>query len=658
MIDFYLDEVAQMVGDIAKDPDPTDWLNLMFGASLRGELSPHQYEFWQWIWRLRLNARAEPYIAIWSRGHGKSSTMEAATVTVGALEKRFYVLYVSSTQQKANKHIHDIASLMSEPNVAACYPSLSKRKVNKYGHSEGWTRDRLTTQRGFIAEGIGLDVDVRGLKWDYQRPDLIFFDDIDELHDTPDTTKKKRDIIMSTILPAGAANCSVVGAQNLIKSGSIFSDLANPDYDGMLADRIVSGPYPAIKNLTYERRKDRPGWEITGGTPTWSEMTIEVCQQQIDTYGLPSFLSECQHELSRITEGYVFNMYNEIFHVVTKSELIRAYREAFADQNGNFMVPPRATLGRGQDWGTTEQHPCLTEWLFSPFEGESQVDIRKKDEEGRNILVSILGDIFLYRELCVPDWLNITKTIDDEVWPSKIAKMVHSSQNYFNEEARIKKAGFSYMSHERTDVLNTYIHELKGDEKVFFKKWKATATAGIPQLQEFLSIDPNQYHPFRRYPKGHLLEGQPLRGKPRFYILVDDGQGELYIGKDGRLRVQTAFDSKGMARIRWELPIYKYRRTAKNVEIDKVDQKIDDDAIDALRGVAQYFFLPPGSYNSDEILDAKLPTHLQNKNVAKIINPEERSQAEVSRNIQLARVKNAIEAEKQSSLKFLKRRKK
>jgi hypothetical protein len=74
------------------------------------------------------------------------------------------------------------------------------------------------------------------------------------------------------------------------------------------------------------------------------------------------------------------------------------------------------------------------------------------------------------------------------------------------------------MSHEATAALNTYLNDMPPGYKLKFTKWKPDRLAGIAQLQNYLEIiDTHKPHPFR----------PQLLGRPRFYLVVDDPQGEL-----------------------------------------------------------------------------------------------------------------------------------
>jgi hypothetical protein len=103
-----------------------------------------------------------------------------------------------------------------------------------------------------------------------------------------------------TLLPAGAEDRAVLAIQNLVHPTSIFARFADPtihtgNEPPPLANRILSGPVPAVEDLTYTQRRDRI--IITSGTPTWVGMDLERCQADIDEIGITAFLREAQHEV-------------------------------------------------------------------------------------------------------------------------------------------------------------------------------------------------------------------------------------------------------------------------------------------------------------------------------------------------------------------------
>lgn len=300
------DEGVDVAERARLERSPEAWLRTLFADRLADsqgnpiDLAPHHKDFWAWIWSLEAGKRQTPFVAIWPRGGGKSSSGEMGVVAVGAMETRRYVLYVSETQDQADQHISAIGGMLESDKIAAWYPSLGERMVGKYGHSKGWRRNRLRTSTGFTVDAIGLDTAARGVKMDSTRPDLIILDDIDGEDDTPETTKKKVDSITRKLLPAGAEHLAVLAIQNLVSKDGVFGQLVSGKAD-FLHNRTVSGPVPAILNATFDQVDGR--WFVTGGTATWEGQSLEICQSQIDEWGYTSFRLEAQHDVDEKVGG-------------------------------------------------------------------------------------------------------------------------------------------------------------------------------------------------------------------------------------------------------------------------------------------------------------------------------------------------------------------
>lgn len=235
---------------------------------------------------------------------------------IAALPPKHYALYVSDTQEQGEQHVENVASHLLGEVFQRWYPRMAARSVNKYGHSQGWRRTRLRTRSGFVVDAAGLDRGIRGAKVDKQRPDLIVFDDLDRDTDTPTTTDRKIHNLTRSIIPTqDPKGCHFIGAQNLILKGGIFDRLQDGTAD-FLHGRVVSGPHPAIQHFDPQRDlQGRPdgGWEITGGDPSWPARGIEHCQFLLDSFGRESFLIECQHMLSEVSD-LVFPQFEPHIH--------------------------------------------------------------------------------------------------------------------------------------------------------------------------------------------------------------------------------------------------------------------------------------------------------------------------------------------------------
>jgi hypothetical protein len=279
-----------------------EWIAANFPGYLWPPYAEYHAQFWDWAWSIEAGTSAPPFVAIWPRGFAKSTSTEVACALTAARETRRYGLYVCATQDRADDHVLNVAGLLESPTFARHYPRAAQRKIGKYGNSQGWRRNRLRTGSGFTLDAIGLDSAARGAKIDEDRPDFIIFDDIDGLLDAPATVDKKIKTITQSLLPSRAPHAAVLVAQNLIHEKGIVAKLADGSAD-FLADRIVSGPHPAIAGMVTETIDGRR--TITGGVPTWGAMGLPELQAELNEIGLTAFLREKQHDVGNI-EGGIF----------------------------------------------------------------------------------------------------------------------------------------------------------------------------------------------------------------------------------------------------------------------------------------------------------------------------------------------------------------
>ncbi len=281
------------------DSDPEAWARAYLPA-LRRPFARRHVEMWEWAWSIELGEPIAPFVGIWPRGGGKSTTAEAVTAGLGATKRRTYCLYVSETQDQADEHVGNLQALLESPGLGSAYPGISDPLLNKFGNSKGWRRNRLWTRSGFVVDAMGLDSARRGAKAEDARPDLIVLDDIDGKHDTTAATARKEKTITDSILPSGSIDLAVLAVQNVLLPAGVFAKLANltdPPAE-FLAGRIISGPHPAVEGLEVELREtdSGPKYFIIGGTATWAGQDLAACQHAINTQGLSAFTRESQHE--------------------------------------------------------------------------------------------------------------------------------------------------------------------------------------------------------------------------------------------------------------------------------------------------------------------------------------------------------------------------
>jgi hypothetical protein len=619
-----LDAKAEYV--VALEEDWQDWLPAIFpNLYSQYPFADHEAEFWDAVWDIPVDGVCDAPIYIVGRGGGKSTVAETACVMLGARRLRKCIMYISGTKEQTTKHAKAIEAQLVSAGITEFYPGLSERKLSKYGHSQGWNGQVIATNWGLVIFFVSLDTESRGARWEESRVDMFVLDDIDSRHDSRATTKKKQQIITESLLPAGSHNAVTIFCQNLITKDSIASQLVDGRAQ-FLARRKVIGPVPLMRGLTYEKRKGKPGYDILTGEPTVPRHSVTAIQKMMDDWGLEAFLRESQNEVATTPEGALFAEFDEFRHVITREEFAEGYGQLCRqpkiarDANGKFRIPIQGHLGRYQDWGATVGHPCVTGWFWRP-----------------HTLQPLNDALFSYRERCWPAYPDHEIPLIP-VSPGRVADDINKIEIPWSERARIIEFK---MSHEASATANAYSQDQDPGEELNATKIKADRKDGIPQAQNLLAIDWSKPHPFRKYPAGHPRAGEPLMGCPRFFIIVADGQGELYMDDEGQMRVVGAIDADGFARARYEVPKYCNRFDSSGVEIDSPDNKIDDDWIDMFKMAVRYFGLAVQKLSEGERIEQALhPGHRLEAFQQPGLSDQDRTELYLARQWELDRIRN------------------
>lgn len=277
-----------------------EWLQALF-PSYVGPFAPRHERYWRWVWGIGPSDNPRPYVGIWPRGGGKSTSAELGTCALGLREVAEYAVYVRATQDMADDSVGNVQTMLESNAVERYYPEHAEPEVGKFGNRRGWRRERLRTRGGFTVDALGLDSAARGAKLNEVRPDLLILDDIDEKHDSQKITRKKLDTLKDTVLPmVSDTGAAVIAIQNLVLPNGVFARLADGRAD-FLNRRIVDGPHPAVEDLETTKKKDPKTGEyrdvIVSGTATWDGQDLDDCQARIDRSGLASFTRECQNDI-------------------------------------------------------------------------------------------------------------------------------------------------------------------------------------------------------------------------------------------------------------------------------------------------------------------------------------------------------------------------
>lgn len=598
------------------------WCRTLFPNYFSRPFTEYQKEFWQWGWTIEPKKYYRPRVECEPRGVGKSTNAEALVVNLVARKKRRMIGYLSLEETKATKHFETIKSMLESEALLEYYPHC-KPKVQKLKDTAAqWSREAIVTESGAMIVPLTLLGSSRGWKSSTgDRFDVLVLDDIDKLGQSPDFTQKLIEMLKGEILAAGDDTTLVIMPQNLIYRDSICSQVHDQRAD-ILSDRIFCGPYPLLKWYDAEKRDiegDTTGakeWVITSGEAFDPAISVEYAQRLLNKFGKKLFDRECQQQVYDIEDDKDFREWSEVYHLITHSEF-RATMETLGEEvwderNERIKIPARWNVGMGFDNGTTVGHPSAVSIVGRPSASSPMQNSH-----------------FMIGEIIMPKFPRPAFETPELVSPGRVALAIKQFLGKWGiAESQVK---LRLMSHEASSARNTMMLDLPEDMQEFFGKWMAKKGSGVSQIQNVLEIDYTKPHPFRKYPKGTIkqgvdVSGQPLMGCPRMFFLVADDQGELKIDPNGTLYVTGAKDADGLARTRFEMPLYSQYNTGQ--------AKIDDDLVDALRGLMNVFSVEPSDKTKEELMLEKMPEHFQGEldehaKVAKLMWMQRQAQEQV-----------------------------
>ncbi len=598
------------------------WLTTMFPEHFWAEdqFARHHDELWQHVWGIERGTRPKPGIAAWNRRGMKSTSAEALAPTLAALDKRDFGLYVSETQKKADGHLYTVKDMLAGSELGKYYPLLAKpeiKRIDTRSQFGEWNHNELSTAGGLYMMAVGLDVSVRGMKRGNRRPNFIIFDDIENEDDSFYVVSGKIERIKAGILAAGAEDCAIFMVQNLIQRDSVICQVLDGRADMLRGHKVFGGaPIPALRNDTYEETGTGANKQyfILAGEPTWVGFDKDACERELNTVGMRTWLLEYQHKVKTPYLDAIFPGFSEIHHVITWSEFARPFARFGSYSHMNQpQLPNRGNCAASLDLGTTIGHPTVHLWDWQP--GEE---------------MPCNGDLFFYRELCRPHFPYGHE--QEIVVPEEVGMEIQDLERPWNENVKFRQG-----SHEAAAVRNSFgffLGKVPGYKNIHYVPIKTNdKKRGITNAQDLLSIDFAQPHPFRIDPKttdpalagyvpeafcticNEAHEGSHIQGKPGMFLVVADGQGELYWNEvTGEYEVAAALDESGFARTRWEFPKYRHRKTSQGVETEELP-KIDDDAMDCLIASVAYRTRKPEAKTDDMRVNEKLPEKFRKENV-------------------------------------------
>lgn len=344
--------------------DPIGLLRQIAPRALSRRFAPEHEQFWQWVWGIEPGVRPESLAVCMPRGRGKSSSMELAAAMLLAHGRRRFVWYVSKTQQLADAHVEAIAAIIESDEFSSRYPYM-RPKLGKYGNQKAWRRQRIMAEGPdgipVTVEAVGLETGTRGVKAEFQRPDLVVGDDLDDQSDSHQVVLRKLATLTQAVIPAGSDDAGLVFVQNLVHANSLMRRVIEPDAfdpdERWMARAKVIGPTVAVENCRIEILPDtsHPGRTrptIVAGTASWEGQPLDQMQDLLDRVGVRSFMTEMQNSV-QARAGGIFS--HVTFRHCTQDDI--PWKDVVTTV---VAVDPAVTEHDGSD-ATGIQVDCITE---------------------------------------------------------------------------------------------------------------------------------------------------------------------------------------------------------------------------------------------------------------------------------------------------------
>lgn len=599
----------------------TKFLTTLGKETFSKEFALYHKQFWDWYWKIThlrstgqtLSKETLVFLAGWARGCGKSSNVEWACITEGAVGLEGYVLYVSLTQDSANKHVLDIRDRIEGENIAIPYPHLAEPKIGSHGNRYAWNQEFLVTKGGWAIRPVGLDVAVRGLRLGDLRPTLIVLDDIDKFNSSRQTVADSMQIISRSILPAGIETTIVLVAQNLIYADSIVNQIVTNKVD-LLSDRITS-VYPAFKpdTLSIDTVIDGETGKtqhkiVEGSVPYWKGMDVPACQRFLNNSGLEAFYSEYQHDFTLDMQDKVIPEYLDYpVHVIGWSQ----FEEKFKSKG----IPLHWQVGMGLDIGYSSTHLSAWTWIAVASEDSGLPNAH-----------------FRYRGLTFEN-VQITEQAE------KVLRALKRVDKYGKEVSELDQIMASKMSHEA-------LGERKLLNYQFFFNFVACQSGkedGVPQWRNLLRVDKHQPHPFHQDVQKD--DGTWTLGRPNWFDVVADDQ------------LTNPRDDAGLAIHRAQTWNWKRRKvsiTSTGIQKDN-PLKLEDDANDSTRMILKDSSLSAVPLSLKQRVDKKLRVNLREEGVKKSFGQEDYGQVLLAREMAIREIERNEEERQGQLLRMVKK---
>lgn len=180
------------------------------------------------MWANNCNVAESQVLNVAPRGHGKSTAnTEAYGLAALLFRVRDFAVVVSHTLAQSVEFLHDIKLELTENEELI--EDFGIDKILRDREDDLIIRFKDGHKFRIVARGAGQEI--RGLKWNKRRPNLILFDDLEGVEEvsSKERREKFKKWFMDDMCPAGAHDCLIRGSATIIHFDSLAENLTKDD---------------------------------------------------------------------------------------------------------------------------------------------------------------------------------------------------------------------------------------------------------------------------------------------------------------------------------------------------------------------------------------------------------------------------------------------
>lgn len=380
-----------------------------------------------------------PCVAIAApRGHAKSTAITHCFTLASVLFRdRSFVILVSYTEGQAVEFLRDIKKeLMENEELMTLFRIKGIKK-----DTETDIIVEMEDGHEFRIMAKGSEQRVRGLKWNYRRPDLIVCDDIedDELVMNQDRREKFRNWFYKALLPIRSQNGIVRMVGTIMHMDAVLERLMPKEHS----------KNTVIEDLKQYRVKE---------TSTWKAVKYQACTEDFKTILWPEMFSD--KRLKSIYQGYAED----------------GNPEGFYQEYLNKAIDPHHAFFRREDFisMSDKDHEKHKEYYMA-------VDLAISQENRADYSAFVVGGIdelgFLYIIDVIRDRMDGKEIIDTLIGLNKR----YDCMMVTIEKGQIEKALGPFLRTEmmeRNQFLNLNLVTPSKDKPQRARSWQARLRSG------------------------------------------------------------------------------------------------------------------------------------------------------------------------------------